>query len=180
MLMEKWINFLKLTNEIFKDFEPRTIPKYPQYKIDRFGNVYDQSDNPIKVYHYDDNAHYDSVYLKDSNNKHSVVGIHTLVSMTYDKNYKPGSIVHHKNENKYDNIDLNLEVTDRRSHFYKHHQPKYHDIEATCFVCGKKFIWTSDCQMRYNSDIKRGKNRIITCSRECASYYGRMKQLNKK
>lgn len=176
--MDEWYKFFKLAFAVSSLYETRTIPKYPRYSIDRLGNVYDSNGDSVKIYHYNDDEHYDSVYLKDDNGKPHVVGIHVLISMTFDPEYYSGCIVHHINEDKYDNVDTNLEVTDRSTHGYMHHHnDKYKDIKMKCEVCGRQFIWTADRQMRYYNDLKRGRNRIITCSKSCAGYYARLKQL---
>lgn len=158
------------------DLYPKPIPQYPNYQVDRMGNVYDMNDVKIRPYHYDDGEHYDSIYLRDEQNKPHVFGIHQLVAMTFLPDYYPGCIVHHKDENKYNNWDTNLEITNRSEHT-SHHHSKYNPIETVCDVCGNKFIWTPERQQLYYSDIRRGKNRIITCSRVCSSYYGRQVQL---
>lgn len=168
-----------LTCEAIDDlYSSKQIPKYPNYKIDRFGIVYDKNDEVLKTYHYDDDEHYDCVHLRDPDGKSHVVGVHVLVSMTYDPEFYPGCIVHHKNENKYDNIDLNLEVTNRSDHA-RLHKCRFKNMEMACSVCGKRFVWTDQAQQRYYSDLRRNIDRIITCSRKCSGFYARMKQLGR-
>lgn len=160
------------------DLYPKPIPQYPNYQIDRMGTVYDMNGNKIRPYQYRDTNQYDMTYVRDEQNKPHVFGIHQLVAMTFLPDYYPGCIVHHKDENKYNNWDTNLEITDRSEHASHHNPYKYSPIKAICDVCGNEFIWTSERQKLYYSDIRRGKNRAITCSKSCSSYIGRMTQLS--
>ena len=171
--------------DIFKEFMdvydmyPKPIPGFQNRYINRLGMVYDQNGNQIQPYKYNDNSHYHALYVRDYNNNPHVIGIHQAVAMTFLNGYYPGCIVHHKDENKYHNWDSNLEIISRSDHGRHHHPFKYQPIWQTCQVCGNRFLWTPEEQYRYYSDIKRGKNRIITCSRPCAAYYGRMVQLGR-
>lgn len=90
----------------------------------------------------------------------------------------PTEDVHHIDGN-YDNNDIsNLMIVSHGEH-QREHSLKYRDKTAICDVCGKSFIWTGARQRGYYADIRRGKHRIITCSWECSSRYGRWKQLGK-
>lgn len=160
------------------DLYPKPIPQYPNYQVDRLGNVYDCFGNKIKPYQYRESNQYDTVYIKDQDNNPHILGVHQLVAMTFLPNYYPGCIVHHQDENKYNNWDGNLEISNRVDHGSHHNPKKYKPIEVRCEVCGKKFTWSPERQKCYYSDIKRGKRRIITCSINCSSYAGRMTQLS--
>ena len=156
---------------------PNPIPNLPGYQADQFGNIYDTNGHIIQPYQYRDSNQYDMIYVRDINNKPRLYGVHQLVAMTFLDGYYPGCVVHHIDENKYNNRIDNLEITNRSDHC-KHHNPGlYQDIMKTCDVCGKQFIWTAKRQKQYHSDIRRGLVRYITCSPSCASYLGRMKQL---
>ena len=159
------------------DLWPHPIPGFSNYKIDRCGNVFDNLGNILKPYHYNDGEHYDSIYLRDDNGNAKVIAIHQLVAMTFDPNYTKECVVHHMNENKYYNCSWNLECMTREEHA-KHHAPqKYFDKWEICDVCGQPFIWKADVQERFYSDLKRGKNRIKSCSKSCSGYYARQVQL---
>lgn len=161
------------------DLYPKPIPGYQNIHINRFGIACDDNFNIRQPYSYHDEEHYDMLYVRDYKNKPHVIGVHQAVAKTFNPDYYPGCIVHHRDENKYHNWDSNLEILDRSNHAKIHHAKKYYPIKATCQVCGKSFIWSAESQQRYYSDLRRNINRIITCSRNCASYQGRMTQLGK-
>lgn len=164
-------------------YKPTPIPGFPGYLVNKMGTVMDSNLKELQIYQYRDKEKYDMVYLRDENDKPHVFGIHQIVAMTFkpDEYYK-GCIVHHKDENKYNNCLDNLEILSRADHGFHHNQFKYFDKIAKCEVCGVIFIWTSDRQRRYYADLRRKtkRKRLITCSRSCASYIGRMTQLNNK
>lgn len=91
---------------------------------------------------------------------------------------EPYEDVHHKDNNPLNNELSNLELVLHGPH-QKDHSQKYFDKEAKCDVCGKDFIWTAKRQSSYYRDINRGRNRIITCSKSCSSFYGRQEQLGR-
>lgn len=157
--------------------EPKIIPGFNDYMVNRNGKVFDKNGNEIKPYHYDDNEHYDCIYMHDNVGKHHVVGVHRLVALTFNPNFFPGCVVHHKDENKYNNNIDNLEVMTQAEHAKGHKPGKYFNKIAICEVCGRRFIWTAKRQGLYCRDLNRNKSRIIACSRACSSYYGRMIQL---
>ena len=160
----------------YGDWYPHPIPGYPNYQIDRFGNLFDANNNRIRPYQYENQ--YDIVELTNSTGRR-VFGVHQLVAMTFNSDWFPGCIVHHVDENKYNNNDWNLECMSRAEHARLHNPIKFHDMMATCDVCGKEFIWTAKRQQGYYSGIRRGRHRIKTCSRSCQSYAGRMTQLGR-
>lgn len=170
--VNQYLNFLK--TYIF----PKQVSGYKDLYVDRLGRVYN-SEKELTPYKYRDDSHYDSLYVRDLNDVPHVVGIHQLVSQTYDPDYYPGCVVHHKDENKYNNYDTNLEVNSRSQHALHHSNQIYFDKIQVCQVCGKEFVWDSKRQQQYYSDLRRGRSRIITCSKQCSSYYGRMTQLGK-
>lgn len=161
------------------DLYPHQIPQYPNYYVNRMGQVFDSNMNQIKPYHYNDNYHYDSFQVYDDQNVSHILGVHQAVAMTFNPDWYHGCVVHHIDENKYNNWDTNLAITNRSSHASNHNPQRYFDTIATCQVCGKQFKWPAIRQQHYVSDIKRNKNRFITCSRHCSSYIGRMTQLNR-
>lgn len=87
--------------------------------------------------------------------------------------------VHHKDEDVTNNDIDNLESIDHVTHVTNHANKKYYPLMATCQVCGKSFLWTAERQRNYYVDLRRNKNRIITCSPSCSSRAGRMTQLGK-
>lgn len=87
--------------------------------------------------------------------------------------------VHHKDEDVTNNDIDNLESIDHVTHVTNHANKKYYPLMATCQVCGKSFLWTTERQRNYYVDLRRNKNRIITCSPSCSSRAGRMTQLGK-
>ena len=159
------------------DFWAKPIPGYQNINVNRLGQVYDNNWNQINPYHY--NNQYDTIYVRDLYNNPHVIGVHQAVAKTFKPDeYYPGCVVHHKDEAKYNNYEYNLEISNRIDHGRHHNPGKYQPVWQTCQVCGKQFLWDPMSQKRYYIDINRGKNRIITCSRNCASRYGRMMQLN--
>ena len=58
------------------DLYPKPIP----------GCVYDMFGNKIQPYLYRDGEHYDSLYVKDMDNKPHVIGIHQAIAITFDPN----------------------------------------------------------------------------------------------
>lgn len=90
----------------------------------------------------------------------------------------PEEDVHHINGDVTDNSIENLKIL-KHGEYQRQHAQKYFDTIETCQVCGKEFLWTGKRQRGYFADIRRGKQRIISCSRECSSFFGRMVQLNR-
>lgn len=174
--MKNLIWFLTNYDEILKK-EIRKIPGYPNYYADRSGNLYDKDYKYIKPYHYE--GHYDQILAYDEKGNHRMLAVHQAVAMTFIPEWYPGCIVHHQDENKYNNEVENLEITDRSTHAAMHNPVKYFDKIRICEICGKKFVWSPERQQRYYSDLKRHRKRIITCSRQCSSYAGRMIQLKR-
>ncbi len=67
--------------------------------------------------------------LFDIYGKKHILGVHTVVSMFYDKCWYDGCVVHHKDGNPKNNNIQNLEVMSRRKHSSMHHKDgTYHDI----------------------------------------------------
>ena len=159
------------------DFWPYPIPGYPDYTINRLGQIWDKNGNQIVPYNYPNQ--YKMVYLKNEYG-HRVWGIHQLVAMTFNSQWFDGCVVHHKDEDKTNNIDNNLQPMTVAEHGRLHANIKYHDKIMTCQVCGNQFIWTVEQQRRYYIDLQRNKIRFITCSKACSSYIGRMIQLGKE
>ena len=89
---------------------------------------------------------------------------------------EPYEDVHHIDNNPSNNSLDNLEIITHGKH-QAIHSSKYYDKEATCQICGKKFIFTKSQIRNYQSDIRRNKRRGITCSRKCAYLYGKQEQV---
>lgn len=158
------------------DLWPYQIPGYPDYTINRLGQIWYKDGSLIQPYQYPDQ--YRMVYLKNDQG-HRVWGVHQLVAMTFNQQWFNGCVVHHKDEDKYNNIDNNLQVMSLAEHA-RLHSEKYEDKIMVCQVCGNQFVWTAERQRRYYSDLKRNKIRFITCSWNCSSYIGRMTQIGKE
>lgn len=91
---------------------------------------------------------------------------------------EPYEDVHHIDGNYLNNALDNLALINHGDH-QRMHAVKYHDKIAECEVCHKKFLWTAQRQRSYFGDLNRNRNRIISCSKSCSSYYGRQEQLNR-
>lgn len=161
------------------DLYPKPVPNYPNTYVDIFGYVYNERGEKITPYHYNDNKHYDAIHVRDVNGKSHVIGVHQAVAMTFNPKYYPGCLVHHHDENKYNNRLSNLKISSRSQHAAHHNPQKYTQVMVRCQVCGNMFMWSPASQQLYYSDLRRGKNRIISCSKACSSYYGRMIQLGR-
>ena len=153
---------------------PQPIPQYPNYWVDPFGNLYDTFGNRIIPYHYPNQ--YDSFMVRDTMGKPHVIGVHQAVAMTFSPDWFDGCIVHHKDENKYNNNIFNLKCETRSNHT-RHHAQKYYDKLAQCQMCGKWFVWTANSQCNHFAEMNRNRNACITCSRQCSSKLGRFIQL---
>lgn len=118
-------------------------------------------------------------YCRDENDKPKVISYpRILMEESLGRPLEPYEDVHHVDEDTDNNTIDNLKVINHGVH-QKLHSFKYFDKLAVCEVCNKTFIWTSERQRLYYADLKRGKNRIISCSRKCSSYYGRQEQLGR-
>ena len=91
---------------------------------------------------------------------------------------EPYEDVHHIDGNTLNNDLSNLELVMHGEH-QKRHSTKYYDKYVKCSVCGKEFLWTSKRQRNYYIDLRRNKNRAITCSKRCSAYYGRREQISR-
>jgi len=121
-------------------------------------------------------------YCRDDNNNVKIVSYpRILMEEKLGRPLEPYEDVHHIDGNKLNNSIDNLALINHGDHQKMHmeHDTKYHNKEMTCDVCGKTFIWTIKSQRNYYCDLNRGKNRIISCSRKCSSYYGRQEQLGR-
>lgn len=118
-------------------------------------------------------------YCRDENGKAKIVSYpRILMEEKLGRPLEPYEDVHHKDENKLNNNIENLELINHGMH-QRQHSKKYYDKIAICEVCGKEFVWKDAVQRRYYIDIKRGKSRLISCSKRCSAYYGRMEQLGR-
>lgn len=95
----------------------KEIPNHPGYKCDPFGNVWRPDGKPIKPFK---SCGYKQVYLRDSNGKRSIKGVHQVVAMTYSQDWFDGCIVHHKDEDKHNNYIGNLKCETLQEHA-RHH-----------------------------------------------------------
>lgn len=90
----------------------------------------------------------------------------------------PDEDVHHIDGDVMNNSVDNLQIIKHGEH-QRLHMKQYFDKQAICQVCGKQFLWTAKRQSNYYRDLRRNKKRIISCSKNCSSYVGRMTQLNR-
>ncbi len=101
-----------------------------------------------------------------------------LMEESLGRPLEPYEDVHHKDGNPLNNSIENLEVKLHGEH-QREHSAKYHDKIAICEVCRKQFLWKAKRQRWYYTDLKRGANRIISCSKSCSVKYGRQEQLRR-
>lgn len=132
---------------------------------------------PYSIHKNADNRY--RAYYKDDHNNHKLVSYpRILMEKKLGRPLTDDEVVHHIDRNPENNDISNLVVLSKSEHCRLHMQ-KYFDKIAVCEICKKKFIWTAQAQSCYYRDLNRGKNRIISCSKSCSSYYGRMVQLGK-
>lgn len=106
--------------------------------------------------------------IVDDNGKHTSKSYpRFLVEQNLGRELLPNEDVHHKDGDVTNNNINNLEIILHGEH-QRIHSTKYSDVEKICCICGKKFIFTAKQQCNYYSDLRRGRNRGITCSRRCA------------
>lgn len=88
--------------------------------------------------------------------------------------------VHHKDKNPLNNELSNLEIRQRGEH-QAEHSKKFFDTMATCYWCGREFLWTGKQQQYFYSN--RRNHNIATktpfCSRQCSGQYGKSVQMSK-
>ena len=119
-------------------------------------------------------------YCIDENGKPKVVSYpRILMEEKLGRPLEPHEDVHHIDNDKTNNDPNNLALIHHGEHQKLHAERKYFDKEAICDVCGAKFIWTAKRQQRYYMDLRRNRNRIISCSRKCSSLHGRLEQLRR-
>ena len=128
-------------------------------------NVYECNDGRIRC--YSKLTHKVSSYPK------------ILMEIKLGRHLLDNEQVHHIDENPLNNDYNNLDISLLGEHQRIHNPQKYYDKYVKCPCCGKEFLWTAKSQ-RYFSVNKKRNNVDYTngfCSRSCASYVGRMKQL---
>lgn len=130
-------------------------------------NVYECNDGRIRC--YSKLTHKVSSYPK------------ILMEIKLGRHLLDNEQVHHIDENPLNNDYKNLDISLLGEH-QRIHSTKYHDKEVICPCCGKKFTWTSKSQSYFYNNYNRHRTKINYpngfCSRSCASYAGRMYQLN--
>lgn len=111
------------------------------------------------------------VYIDDQGKRHVQSYPRILMAEKLGRPLKPYEDVHHIDGNPQNNDPDNLEIVLHGQHQREHSQ-KYFDKIATCDVCGKSFLWNAKQQKSYYADLKRGRSRIISCSKRCSTKYG--------
>lgn len=131
-------------------------------------NVYECKDGRLRA------------YCRDEHNKPKIKSYpRILMEESLGRPLKPYEDVHHIDEDVSNNDISNFDIINHGEHQKLHAERKYFDKIAICDVCGKPFLWTAKRQSGYYRDIKRGNNRIVSCSKSCSSYYGRQEQLRR-
>lgn len=108
------------------------------------------------------------VIIDDNGNHTSKSYPRFLIEQSIGRELLPNEDVHHKDGDVTNNSLNNLEIIQHGEHQRLHNPSKYVDTEEICCICGKKFIFTAIRWRRYYSDLRRGRNRKITCSKRCA------------
>ena len=83
---------------------------------------------------------------------------------------RPDEDVHHIDGNVRNNSIDNLEIKKHGVH-QKEHSTKWHDKNAYCEVCGKRFMLSGVRLRGLCIDLKRGRPRIISCGKSCSAKY---------
>ena len=133
-------------------------------------------DNFMKQYLYKNQKDGRSriVIVEDNGKRTSKSYPRFLVEQSIGRRLSANEDVHHKDGDVTNNCIENLEII-RHGEHQRLHSVKYTDSEETCCVCGKRFIYSGKQWQRYYSDLRRGRNRKITCSKKCAGIVGSKK-----
>ena len=118
--------------------------------------VYIGKDNRARIYLVDDEG-----------NKKFMSYPRYLMEQKLGRKLLPEEDVHHKDGNTLNNELDNLEILMHGEH-QRMHSTKYFDTIETCMVCGRRFIMTGHKWAKLMVDLRRGRNRYLTCSKQCA------------
>lgn len=103
----------------------------------------------------------------DNNGVHSSKSYpRILMEKKLGRKLLPNEDVHHIDGNPLNNSLDNLEIILHGEH-QKNHSTKLIDTIERCVICGKEFTMSHIKWSRLFSDLKRGKNRTLTCCKSC-------------
>lgn len=112
------------------------------------------------------------VVIVDDNGNHTSKSYpRFLIEQSIGRELLSNEDVHHRDGDVTNNNICNLEIVKHGEH-QQMHSTKFVDTEEICCICGKKFIYTGKQLQRYYSDLRRGRNRKMTCSKRCAGILG--------
>jgi hypothetical protein len=102
-----------------------------------------------------------------------------LIEKLIGKFLKENEIIHHKNENIFDNKLNNLIILNRNYHSSLHAKKYPEQKEFNCIFCYKNIILNRKQLIRLQGNRRRNKNGPF-CSKLCSGKYGIIIQNNKK
>lgn len=119
------------------------------------------------------------VRIKENDGKyHTYAYARYLMEQHLGRKLNDNEEVHHKDNDKTNDVIDNLEIVNSTKH-RKHHNPsKYQDTIEQCYVCGKSFVFTAKQHRNKNGEKNRKPESVgkYFCSRRCSGIYGKKVQ----
>lgn len=129
--------------------------------------VYKNADNRMRL-----------VIKKDDGSMTSKSYPRVIMERYLGRELEPDDDIHHIDGDPTNNSIENLQIIKHGLHQKQHRL--FFDKQVRCQICGNIFLWKGVSQRRYFADLRAGRNRVISCSKKCSAYCGRMKQLGRE